>query len=67
MNKNNSRSFSLPMRIVATKLLKNYETGTKLNRTSSVNKIYIIMRVRSAFSLVASCVLLKCTRMDDVN
>ena len=28
---------------------------------------YIIIRVRSAFSLVASCVLLKYTRTDDVN
>ena len=28
---------------------------------------YIIMPVRSAFSLVASCVLLKYTRMDDIN
>ena len=29
--------------------------------------IYIIIRVHSAFSLVASCVLLKYTRTDDVN
>ena len=29
--------------------------------------IYIIIRDRSAFSLVASCVLLKYTRTDDVN
>ena len=29
--------------------------------------IYIIIRVRSAFSLVASCVLLKYTRTDDVS
>ena len=28
---------------------------------------YIIIRVHSAFSLVASCVLLKYTRTDDVN
>ena len=28
---------------------------------------YIIIRVRSSFSLVASCVLLKYTRTDDVN
>ena len=28
---------------------------------------YIIIRVRSAFSLVASCVLSKYTRTDDVN
>ena len=28
---------------------------------------YIIMRVRSACSLVASCVLLRYTRIDDVN
>ena len=32
-----------------------------------VMKFYIIIRVCSAFSLVASCVLLKCTRTDDVN
>ena len=32
----------------------------------SIN-FYIIIRVRSAFSLVASCVLLKYTRTDDVN
>ena len=31
------------------------------------NIIYITIRVRSAFSLVASCVLLKYTRTDDVN
>ena len=30
-------------------------------------KFYIIIRVHSAFSLVASCVLLKYTRTDDVN
>ena len=29
--------------------------------------IYTIIRVHSAFSLVASCVLLKYTRTDDVN
>ena len=29
--------------------------------------VYIIIRVHSAFSLVASCVLLKYTRTDDVN
>ena len=29
--------------------------------------IYIIIRVHSAFSLVASCVLLKYTRTDDVS
>ena len=33
----------------------------------SDNYIYIIIRVHSAFSLVASCVLLKYTRTDDVN
>ena len=32
-----------------------------------LNDIYIIIRVRSAFSLVASCALLKYTRTDDVN
>ena len=31
------------------------------------NSRYIIIRVHSAFSLVASCVLLKYTRTDDVN
>ena len=31
------------------------------------NKIYIIIRAHSAFSLVASCVLLKYTCTDDVN
>ena len=31
------------------------------------NVLYIIIRVHSAFSLVASCVLLKYTRTDDVN
>ena len=30
-------------------------------------QVYIIIRVHSAFSLVASCVLLKYTRTDDVN
>ena len=30
-------------------------------------EVYIIIRVHSAFSLVASCVLLKYTRTDDVN
>ena len=29
--------------------------------------VYMIIRVHSAFSLVASCVLLKYTRTDDVN
>ena len=29
--------------------------------------LYIIIRVHSVFSLVASCVLLKYTRTDDVN
>ena len=29
--------------------------------------LYIITRVRSAFSLIARCVLLKYTRTDDVN
>ena len=29
--------------------------------------VYTIIRVHSAFSLVASCVLLKYTRTDDVN
>ena len=29
--------------------------------------LYIIIRVHSAFSLVASCVLLKYTHTDDVN
>ena len=33
----------------------------------AINIIYIIIRVHSAFSLVASCVLLKYTRTDDVN
>ena len=33
----------------------------------TVNVDYIIIRVRSAFSLVASCVLLKYIRKDDVN
>ena len=33
----------------------------------TVIAIYMIIRVRSAFSLVASCVLLKYTRTDDVN
>ena len=31
------------------------------------NYVYIIIRIRSAFSLVASCVLLKYTRTDDVS
>ena len=35
--------------------------------TSFVMFIYTIIRVHSAFSLVASCVLLKYTRTDDVN
>ena len=35
--------------------------------TSLIMVSYIIIRVRSAFSLVASCVLLKYTRTDDVN
>ena len=30
-------------------------------------ELYIIIRVPSAFSLVASCVLLEYTRTDDVN
>ena len=34
---------------------------------TKLNKFCIIIRVRSAFSLVASCVLLKYTRTDDVN
>ena len=38
------------------------------NRTNILcNLYYIIIRVHSAFSLVASCVLLKYTRTDDVN
>ena len=35
--------------------------------TNHDNWIYTIIRVHSAFSLVASCVLLKYTRTDDVN
>ena len=34
---------------------------------SHINRHYTIIRVRSAFSLVATCVLLKYTRTDDVN
>ena len=38
------------------------------NRTNILcNLYYIIIRVHSAFSLVASCVSLKYTRTDDVN
>ena len=36
-------------------------------RQREIIYLYIIIRVRSAFSLVASCVLLKYTRTDDVN
>ena len=36
-------------------------------RQPEIIYLYIIIRVRSAFSLVASCVLLRYTRRDDVN
>ena len=49
--------------------------GTKIFSQNFLQKLvvgftiffYIIIRVHSAFSLVASCVLLKNTRTDDVN
>ena len=42
-------------------------TLVSINNLISIIIYYIIIRVRSAFSLVASCVLLKYTRTDDVN
>ena len=47
---------------------KLFHFSLAFNATNAVNiLLYIIIRVRSAFSLVASCVLLKYTRTDDVN
>ena len=40
--------------------------GHPISRSESIG-YYITIPVRSAFSLVASCVLLKYTRTDDVN
>ena len=43
----------------------NYSSQFKVNMCNI--HVYTIIRVDSAFSLVASCVLLKYTRTDDVN
>ena len=40
---------------------------TAVTKSITHTIIYTIIRVRSAFSLVAGCVLLKYTRTDDVN
>ena len=44
-----------------------YRDQCARKHTSYIIIYYIIIRVHSAFSLVASCVLLKYTRTDDVS
>ena len=48
-------------------LLDNHNGFNTVKFEKIIIYIYIIIRVHPAFSLVASCVSLKCTRTDDVN
>ena len=53
--------------VLNTFLVGGYVEKVDSHRKRRSKRFYIIIRVRSVFSLVASCVLLKYTRTDDVN
>ena len=53
--------------VLNTFLVGGYFEKVDSYRKRRSKRFYIIIRVRSVFLLVASCVLLKYTRTDDVN
>ena len=62
---NKSRTCLFNSNYSRTVIMQNTKNDCYANYTKIF--VYIIIRVHSAFSLVASCVLLKYTRTDDVN